>query len=671
METVTELPQRQQLLEAVLNGELTPAQAETEALRLGIGQLATRPDPARFDPRKEEWWTLPMTIAWIVWRTPEAVRNQWDDWRSGCLHWEECRWTRGNDTPVIAGHELKPMPPASWPLLALDASHPQTMTTREAHDQLWRALGHGAIEANAIDLEARKRVDVPKEEWKGLSNFTERGKDVLRADAHAKSGYRETWLPSAAVIDAWPARRTRPKERIGGSPEAARFDRVLVEPGTGWIGWDPDERDLLIERVRIGEISPEDAEAEAREKGHGPLATTPSPEKFDPFEDREWSIPMVLAWIAFRSPDRVRDFNDAWRSESWFWKSRRGPKGASSKSGWALVQRNPVTVMALQTAGSAVSETETLDLTEVARRQLWPALRDGIFEATGVETKSGKQTVIPREFWTDPVLKDVRGKESLSVRFEASPSSGFDHVRIGRAAVLSAWPAKPPPPERLPDLVPPEGRGFMAFSAAAQWIATKGGALDIGHDPDAWYAACRQLTNAIASADVACTGVCMESGQREGLAPALFGSLKIHHLFGPEDVSGWLDQELYLSTMPYIEEDWRAGFSDDLRKKLKTVWSKLMVSKVDVVKRWQFDLTPAKSGFAGRPTSKQLIILEFQQRCAAKVADRSLMANAKGLCDWLSQAHPEAPQPKPKTVTDHIRAIHNAHWAEPKMKISG
>jgi hypothetical protein len=40
------------------------------------------PDPRRFDPMIEPWWTLPMTAEWIISRLQDDVRSAWPKKRS-------------------------------------------------------------------------------------------------------------------------------------------------------------------------------------------------------------------------------------------------------------------------------------------------------------------------------------------------------------------------------------------------------------------------------------------------------------------------------------------------------------------------------------------------------------------------------------------------------------
>jgi hypothetical protein len=68
--------------------------------------------------------------------------------------------------------------------------------------------------------------------------------------------------------------------------------------------------------VRRGNLSPDEAENEAAKQGFGPLATVPDPLEFDPDEMAWWSLPMAVAWIAWRNGTSVRkhcaEYRDKW-----------------------------------------------------------------------------------------------------------------------------------------------------------------------------------------------------------------------------------------------------------------------------------------------------------------------------------------------------------------------
>src|SRR4051812_29005411 len=83
---------RDVLIDRVRRGELTPQQAEDEAARKGFGPIASKPDPINFDPAKMPWWTLPMALAWIAWRSLELVRDSCAEYRENWLEWFPGSW---------------------------------------------------------------------------------------------------------------------------------------------------------------------------------------------------------------------------------------------------------------------------------------------------------------------------------------------------------------------------------------------------------------------------------------------------------------------------------------------------------------------------------------------------------------------------------------------------
>ena len=56
-----------------------------------------------------------------------------------------------------------------------------------------------------------------------------------------------------------------------------------------------DQRDRLIEQARHGEITGEDADAEAIKLGLGSLSRKPGPDEFRPEAISQWNLPM--GWL--------------------------------------------------------------------------------------------------------------------------------------------------------------------------------------------------------------------------------------------------------------------------------------------------------------------------------------------------------------------------------------
>jgi hypothetical protein len=52
------------------------------------GARRVRPPPERHDPDNRSHWSITMTVAWIIWRDLDAVRNECDSYREKCADWK-------------------------------------------------------------------------------------------------------------------------------------------------------------------------------------------------------------------------------------------------------------------------------------------------------------------------------------------------------------------------------------------------------------------------------------------------------------------------------------------------------------------------------------------------------------------------------------------------------
>jgi hypothetical protein len=167
---------------------MTPPQAEAEALRLGIKPFVSEPHPAKFDPMRETWWSLPMAIAWIAWRSPDRVREFWDAYRSECWDWNFREWRDGPDGPVYAGHFLEQRRPATLSSLLFAEHHdsaqgllPDRATSiSDAKAKLWEALSENSFQATGVTTDTGERTIIPDYAWRDLHDIEERGRDALR-----------------------------------------------------------------------------------------------------------------------------------------------------------------------------------------------------------------------------------------------------------------------------------------------------------------------------------------------------------------------------------------------------------------------------------------------------------------------------------------------------------
>ncbi len=202
------------LIQRVAEGDLTCDEAEAEAERLGIGPLRRQPDPVAFDPMQEPFWALTMVVAWISWRTKEAVREVWEEYRSACDDWHYENYRSGPDSPIKMHVWIEERRPANLGWLALSEVHSKVFDSADpfqfvadAKRNLWRALQAGAISSSGISNASGIREPIAPVTWCDLHAFVGRdNRDYLMTDPTGLTGLRYDALrfPSQQVLTSWP-----------------------------------------------------------------------------------------------------------------------------------------------------------------------------------------------------------------------------------------------------------------------------------------------------------------------------------------------------------------------------------------------------------------------------------------------------------------------------------
>ena len=136
------------------------------------------PDPAKFDPLRETYWTLGMAAAWVLWRTRDAVREEWDDFVS-----ERTDWVKINERDAFAaapnayvearGYELRASAPkGAWGVLSFARVNPGdlALSVADSEHELVGALQRGDL--IAIHGRDQHAAEIPALKWAGLSPFT-------------------------------------------------------------------------------------------------------------------------------------------------------------------------------------------------------------------------------------------------------------------------------------------------------------------------------------------------------------------------------------------------------------------------------------------------------------------------------------------------------------------
>lgn len=431
------------------------------------------------------------------------------------------------------------------------------------------------------------------------------------------------------------------------------------------------DRDQIIEDVRYGRLTPDEAERAAEQFGFGPLAGCPNPKNFDPMQEAGWTLPMAVAWIMWRNPEGVLSYFDPYRTECLDWHFRKWRIGFDGPifEGHFLEPRSSATLSRLSLEDH-FSDAEDRDERPIlrfakARQMLWRALQENILHATGVPNDSAQRVEIPDHEWHDLQSVEEAGRDVL--RTGLLSSMGYSNIVFSRVSVVSVWPARQlsNATAQLPPPIAPEGAGYFPLYCAAHWIATGGGAVNFDPtDAEGWSAAFSDLLARIASNKIETTGI--RNGIREKVEGHIFASLRVDYPFSDAPLDLILSDELHLCSAIYIDaEHWQRGDGDFLRTRSGVRWSKLMVLKSDIARFWpgpnalaEQDRPIVATGAPGRPTSMHLVHPEHQRRLDAGEAEQTLSAEAAALAAWLKKVHPSAPSLTVKTIENNIRERH-------------
>jgi hypothetical protein len=252
---------RDSLIKKALRGAISPATAEAEAKRLKLGPLARKPKESAFDPVSEPWWTLPMAMAWIVWRRPRPVLAFWDKYRLEFWGWLR----RVGQT----GHKLVQRRPATLKMLwrlerdlecrAEGDLVKGRMSCQRAKAELWKALQQGTLQATGINFDTGRRVRIPDLEWHDLECIEEEGRDIARARNFTARSINRT--PRRGTTEKLVAQFLQGRDDVDPTSRSAAhaYANVLfnrAEIIANWPSLEPAPTDAPAGRLKATEPAP-------------------------------------------------------------------------------------------------------------------------------------------------------------------------------------------------------------------------------------------------------------------------------------------------------------------------------------------------------------------------------------------------------------------------------
>jgi hypothetical protein len=174
-----------------------------------------RPPPEKYDPDNRSHWSITETLAWIIWRDLDAVRNELDDYRNDCAD-----------------------KPSGWNELRLRARL-KNLSPQVAIKELWFEAGERRIKATALQCENAKaflgnHVEIPADHWSRLKHIDDpsSGKAVLFDDQGRV--YREVEFRRLDVKELWPKSPPLSEEHAETWP--SHLALIQLTESTMWSG---------------------------------------------------------------------------------------------------------------------------------------------------------------------------------------------------------------------------------------------------------------------------------------------------------------------------------------------------------------------------------------------------------------------------------------------------
>jgi hypothetical protein len=181
-------------------------------------------------------------------------------------------------------------------------------------------------------------------------------------------------------------------------------------------------------------------------------------------------------------------------------------------------------------------------------------------------------------------------------------------------------------------------------------------------DMDAWTNSVERLMSLVSTKEIEIIGRPSSGGATEPIDGHVIADISVSHPLRVS-FSTIVGDDPWISCTPYIDEEhWKAYFNDELFlfRSGSARWTHLQVKKADVLREIRFQESAPqkahvyKTGAPGRPTSMQLVRLEFDARNQRGETAPSITLEAVALAEWLIRTHRDAPPLKPKTIKNNL-----------------
>lgn len=356
--------------------------------------------------------------------------------------------------------------------------------------------------------------------------------------------------------------------------------------------------DELISKALYNEITPDEAERQAKAAGLPPLASWPDPSEHDPMKESRWTLLQVVAWIAWRDVSLAREQCPAYRKRCSYWVFRpwNEPIGDrfEAREGWFIQAQCPPSsfIMTLDDARmrceGELPESARLTPKE-AEIELLRALADDRLKAEAFD-KNRNVVEIPAREWPRLGVFEERDEPVLKYKpLDAPPA--YTGIQFKRSDVMSVWPRYVAVDLQAMDLgnmseqhfgMMLSDEAYVPFSVAVCWIATRSGRKQVSiRDEAAWERSAKSLLAHIADTRIDIIG-CGDDQETKRLDAACFDSSDCPHPYSKDTLRYACAERTHVLCEFYSgDDDWKSGRVDQffLEGKRRPHWRRLRVRR--------------------------------------------------------------------------------------------
>ncbi|WP_421423352.1 hypothetical protein [Agrobacterium rosae] len=188
---------------------MTPEHAEEISKEMGHGPIAEEFDYLRYHVGTMPAWTLPMSMAWILWRDMEEVTKLHDPYRQNNFRWEP--FTIDPPTSLVSGSlplpprrsfRLKRLEPATF-VSILMLSNNRGKVFQDAKQKLLSELVSGNITATALDAVTGEFIHIDPRRWAHF-DFDKSFNTRTFLNSHGTPQITEVRVLRADIQNLWP-----------------------------------------------------------------------------------------------------------------------------------------------------------------------------------------------------------------------------------------------------------------------------------------------------------------------------------------------------------------------------------------------------------------------------------------------------------------------------------